>query len=102
VSRGSQLAAEGGPNRCRPTYPGRLFPRLGRQQRVRDHSLSVDREGPESLPAATTQMRTMKKNKTSKNPTPRKNSRKIGQKFPPGWNERKVRAVIQHYDQLTD
>ena len=47
-------------------------------------------------------MRTMKKNKTSKKPTPRKNSRKLRQKFPPGWNERKVRAVIQHYDQLTD
>ena len=25
----------------------------------------------------------------------------IRQKFPPGWNEKKVRAVIGHYDQRT-
>jgi hypothetical protein len=32
----------------------------------------------------------------------RKVSKKIKQKFPPGWNERRVRAVIDHYEQLTD
>jgi O-phosphoseryl-tRNA(Cys) synthetase len=44
----------------------------------------------------------MKKNTTSKNSTRRKTEKKIKQKFPRGWNERKVRAVIQHYDRLTD
>ncbi len=41
-------------------------------------------------------------NKMSDNPKRRKAGRKIKQKFPPGWNERKVRAVIQHYEQLSD
>ena len=42
------------------------------------------------------------KKTTSKNSMHRKTGKKIKQVFPPGWNERKVRAVIQHYDQLTD
>jgi hypothetical protein len=40
--------------------------------------------------------------KMSDNPKRRKADRKTKQKFPPGWNERKVRAVIQHYEQLSD
>jgi O-phosphoseryl-tRNA(Cys) synthetase len=32
----------------------------------------------------------------------RKPGRTIKQKFPAGWNERKVRAVIQHYEQISD
>jgi len=44
----------------------------------------------------------MKKKRTAKNSTRRKTGKKINQEFPPGWNERKVRAVIQHYDELTD
>jgi hypothetical protein len=28
--------------------------------------------------------------------------KRIKQRFPPGWNERKVRAVIEHYDNLTE
>jgi O-phosphoseryl-tRNA(Cys) synthetase len=44
----------------------------------------------------------MKKNRTAKNSTRRKTGKKTEQEFPPGWNERKVRAVIQHYDQMTD
>ena len=32
----------------------------------------------------------------------RKAGNRTKQKFPPGWNERKVRAVIKHYDQLSD
>ena len=44
----------------------------------------------------------MKKNRTSKNSTRRKTEKKIKQEFPRGWNERKVRAVIQHYDRLTN
>ena len=32
----------------------------------------------------------------------RKNGQRIKQEFPPGWNERKVRAVIKHYEDLTD
>jgi hypothetical protein len=40
--------------------------------------------------------------KISDNPKRRKANRRTNQKFPPGWNERKVRAVIQHYEQLSD
>ncbi len=40
--------------------------------------------------------------KMSDNSKRRKASRKTKQKFPPGWNERKVRAVIKHYEQLSD
>ncbi len=40
--------------------------------------------------------------KTSDNPKRRKATKRIKQKFPSGWNERKVRAVIEHYDQLSD
>jgi hypothetical protein len=32
----------------------------------------------------------------------RKAGKRTKQKFPPGWNERKVRAVIKHYEQLSD
>ena len=32
----------------------------------------------------------------------RKTGKKIKQEYPPGWNERRVRAVIRHYDRLTD
>jgi len=38
----------------------------------------------------------------SDNPKRRKASRRTKQKFPPGWDERKVRAVIKHYEQLSD
>jgi hypothetical protein len=44
----------------------------------------------------------MKKNRTARNSTRRKTGKKTKQEFPPGWNERKVRAVIQHYDGMTD
>jgi hypothetical protein len=50
----------------------------------------------------TTEVTALKKTTTSKNSTGGKARKKIKQKFPPGWNERKVRAVIQHYDRLTD
>jgi hypothetical protein len=32
----------------------------------------------------------------------RKTGKRTKQKFPPGWNERKVRAVVKHYEQLSD
>ena len=44
----------------------------------------------------------MKKATTSKKLTRRKTGKKIKQQFPPGWNERRVRAVIRHYEELTD
>jgi len=44
----------------------------------------------------------MKKTKPTKNSTRRKTGKRIEQKFPPGWNEQRVRAVIRHYEQLTD
>jgi len=40
--------------------------------------------------------------KLSDNSKRRKAGRRIKQDFPPGWNERKVRAVIKHYEQLSD
>jgi hypothetical protein len=40
--------------------------------------------------------------KMSDNLKRRKASKGTKQKFPPGWNERKVRAVIKHYEQLSD
>jgi hypothetical protein len=40
--------------------------------------------------------------KMSDNPKRRKAGKRTKQKFPPGWNERKVRAVIKHYEQLSD
>jgi hypothetical protein len=40
--------------------------------------------------------------KSTNNSTRPKAAKRIKQKFPPGWNERKVRAVIRHYEQLTD
>jgi hypothetical protein len=43
-----------------------------------------------------------KKTTTSKNSPRGKPGKKVKQEFPPGWNERKARAVIQHYDRLTD
>ncbi len=44
----------------------------------------------------------LKRTTTSKNTTRRKPGKKLQQDFPPGWNERKVRAVIQHYDRLAE
>jgi hypothetical protein len=44
----------------------------------------------------------MKKTTTSRKSTRPKTAKKLKQEFPPGWNERKVRAVIRHYDRLTD
>jgi hypothetical protein len=44
----------------------------------------------------------MRKAKPNKNSTRRKTGKRTKQKFPPGWNEQKVRAVIRHYEQLTD
>ena len=32
----------------------------------------------------------------------RANTGERKQRFPPGWNEKKVREVIAHYDRLTD
>jgi hypothetical protein len=43
-----------------------------------------------------------KRTTTSKHSTRREASKKTKLRFPPGWNERKVRAVIEHYDRLTD
>jgi hypothetical protein len=44
----------------------------------------------------------MRENTTSKKAPRPDNGKKLKQHFPPGWNERKVRAVIQHYERLTD
>jgi hypothetical protein len=44
----------------------------------------------------------MRKMKSSTKLARSKKGKTSRQKFPPGWNERKVRAVIHHYEQLTD
>jgi len=44
----------------------------------------------------------MKRTKVLGNSKHRKSGKRIKQEFPPGWNERKVRAVIQHYEHMTD
>jgi hypothetical protein len=44
----------------------------------------------------------MKKTRMSDKSKRRTAGERIKQKFPPGWNEQKVRAVIKHYDQLTE
>jgi hypothetical protein len=44
----------------------------------------------------------MSKTKLGKTSMRRKGGKKIRQRLPPGWTEKKVRAVIQHYEQLTD
>jgi hypothetical protein len=44
----------------------------------------------------------MKQIKTPGNSKRRKAGKRSKQEFPPGWNERKVRAVIKHYEELTD
>ena len=43
-------------------------------------------------------MKNMTNSKNARTVTPKK----VAPKFPPGWNEAKVRAVIDHYDNLTD
>jgi hypothetical protein len=37
-----------------------------------------------------------------KTSTRRRTPKKFKQPFPPGWTERKIRAVIQHYEGLTE
>jgi hypothetical protein len=44
----------------------------------------------------------MKKNQSHESVNHRKPRKRIKQKFPPGWSEDKVRAVIEHYERLTD
>ena len=44
----------------------------------------------------------MKRTKSSKSVTRRNAGKKLKQKLPPGWNERRIRAVIQHYEGLSD
>ncbi len=44
----------------------------------------------------------IRKTQTGSNLTRRRAKKQLKQKFPPGWSEQKVRAVIEHYEQLTD
>jgi hypothetical protein len=44
----------------------------------------------------------MRKTKSAKSTSRPKGDKRITQKYPPGWSERKVREVIQHYEQLSD
>jgi len=56
------------------------------------------------LPPSATEKATMKK-QTGKNQTranASKGPRKIKQRFPPGWDETRVRAVIAHYENQTE
>jgi hypothetical protein len=96
--RNSRLKS--GQNRGGALYPGRIFSGPGRRQRFRDHRVPVNRQSTQGISATTTEKATM--TKMSGNSRRRKASKGIKQKFPPAWNERKVRAVIKHYEQLTD
>lgn len=44
----------------------------------------------------------MKKNKISTKPKISVTGTRLKQKFPPGWSERRVRAVIRHYEHQAD
>ncbi|HLW66415.1 MAG TPA: hypothetical protein VKS79_13965 [Gemmataceae bacterium] len=44
----------------------------------------------------------MKKSAPSRTNSPRKAGYKFKQKLPAGWGGRKIRAVIQHYEQIPD
>ena len=55
-------------------------------RRVRPHRLRTSRQEQASIPAAATEKRAMKK-KT---------------KLPPGWTDKRVREVIQHYENQTE
>jgi hypothetical protein len=62
----------------------------------------VDCKGAKGRLALRTEVTVSKRSMTSKKSTRRKTGKKSKQQFPAGWNERKPRAVIQHYDRLTD
>jgi hypothetical protein len=76
---------------------GDLHTRCRRCQPVRGHSLRFDGQASESLPAATARETTMKNN--AKRPKARQTNQ---QKFPPGWNEKRVRKVLAHYENQTE
>jgi hypothetical protein len=44
----------------------------------------------------------MTNSKASKTAARLRTRKKVKQKFPAGWNEQKVRAVIRHYEGMTD
>jgi hypothetical protein len=44
----------------------------------------------------------MKKNTVKKSGKGRLKAGKVENRFPPGWNEKKVQKLIAHYDSMTD
>ena len=61
------------------------YTRSAARQRLRDYRLRTIRKGPDCIPAPQSQKTTMKENR-----------------FPPGWNEQRVREVLKHYEGQTD
>jgi len=78
-SRGSRMKLR--PDLGRALSPGHLLARRGTGERLRDHRLRADRQGQEGVSPATTEETAMS-----------------DQKFPPGWDEARIREVIEHYD----
>jgi len=75
-------------------------PDPGGRWHFRDYRVPAKRQSTQGISATTTEKVAMKK--MSDNSNLRETSRRTNQKFPPGWNERKVRAVIKHYEELSD
>jgi len=65
----------------RALSPGHLLARRGTGERLRHHRLRADRQGQEGVSPTTTEEAAMSE-----------------QKLPPGWDEARIREVIEHYD----
>src|SRR5439155_4397477 len=63
-----------------------------------NHSLRVARKSSEGLSPTTSEERTMKNSTT----TTKSRKRNKKQKYPPGWNEKRVREVIAYYENQTE
>src|SRR5207249_555531 len=85
LTRGPEFASEDWSNLSGPMPPGHLRARRGSQKRIRDHGIRSTRKGPKGLPPPTTEKAKMKKHK-----------------FPPGWDEKRVREVIAHYENQSE
>src|SRR5260370_21658623 len=75
-------------------------PDPGGRWHFRDYRVPAKRQSTQGISATTTEKVAMKK--MSDNSNLRETSRRTNQKFPPGWKERTVRAVIKHYEKLSD
>src|SRR5262249_39423469 len=82
---GAGHAHEVGPNCGRSLPASHLRARRGARRRLRHHGLRTAGEGEKGLPPPATEEAAMSK-----------------QKFPPGWDEDRVRDVLAHYENQTE